>query len=175
VVRAIGELVDAVATGPAASAPEQPTPPPTFAQAWATVPAGPQSSLGLPVGAAVAFSDADNAWTVAVVGVQRFRRECAGALAGPPVLVVDVRVESMHGAVAVNPMLQFRYAGADGTTPLLPDRFTGCASPDLGDANLVAGGELVGRIAFVVPAGVGGSLTYGTLPEPGASWVIPEP
>ena len=86
-----------------------------------------------------------------------------------------MRVESMRGALAVNPTIQFRYAGADGTTPLLPDRVTGCTSPDLSDANVVAGAELVGRIAFVVPAGVGGSLTYGTLPEPSASWVIPEP
>jgi hypothetical protein len=59
-----------------------------------------------------------------------------------------------------------------GGTTRTPSLLSGCDSPPLDYTIISAGAVLTGRIAFEVPTGAGGELTYGQMLKPTASWAI---
>jgi hypothetical protein len=164
-------------TEPSAPVPSVPTQPthsasPALSAATATVTGGAGSSFDLRVGTAVRFTDQDGTWTVALLGVEwidqceDFLGDSGGAL------VVDIRYKVLAGAVSIVPITDFAYVGADGVTAHA-SFLTGCADPPLDYTVISTGAVSRGEIAFSVPSNAGGTLTYGQLGPPTASWTIP--
>jgi hypothetical protein len=146
---------------------------PGLEAATATVTGGPETSFHLPVGTAAQFTDQDGTWTVALLGVA-WIDDCADMLGEPGrVVVLDIQYEVLDGAVSIIPINDFRYVPAGGSASP-PSLFAGCAEPSLSYTVISAGAVSRGKVAFSVPSGAGGELTYGQFFQPTASWAVSE-
>jgi hypothetical protein len=145
-------------------------PTPALSAATATVTGGPGSSFDLPVGTATEFADRDGTWTVAVLGLARVD-DCEDLLgATSPALVADIRVEALAGAVSIIPFTDFTYLGADGVR-VAASFVAGCADPPL-STTVLSAGATTGWVSFPVASGAGGTIDYGQLGTPTASWTV---
>jgi hypothetical protein len=148
-------------------------PTPALSAATATVTGGPGSSFDLPVGTAAKFSDRDGTWTVAVLGLARVD-DCEDMFGSAgPALVVDIRVEVLAGAVSVIPFTDFTYVGADGVR-VAAGLVVSCADPPLATTVLSAGATS-GWVSFPVASAARGTIGYGQLGTPTASWTVAGP
>jgi hypothetical protein len=177
IFNAIGELVEMVGrddrSTPTRAGTGQPSRGPSATPALTApttiVDGGPDTSFDLPIGTAVRFADEDGEWTVAVLGVQRIEA-CEDALGGTAAaVVVTVQIEVLAGGLSVNPLTDFRYVGAAGSSG--SDLLATCADPPLEFAILSAGAVRTGQVAFPGSA-AGGTVAYGQV-ETTASWVLP--
>jgi len=127
----------------------------------------------MPAGTAVRFADQDGTWTVALLGVA-WIDACENALGSTaPVVAFDIRYEVISGAVSVIPLTDFTFVLPDGTRAKA-GLLSSCASPPLDYTVISAGQVHRGWIGIELPAGsAGGTLTYGQLAVPTASWTIP--
>jgi hypothetical protein len=147
-------------------------PSPSFSAPVATVDGGPTTSFDLKVGTAVRFTDQDGTWTVALLGVAWIDRCSDGLGDTGPVVAFDIRYEATAGAVSIIPLTDFTFVLANGTRAKV-GLLSACAAPPL-DYRIVAAGQVHrGWIGIELPAGSqGGTLTYGQLVVPTASWTI---
>jgi hypothetical protein len=138
--------------------------------ATATVTGGPGSSFNLPAGTAARFTDHDGTWTVAVLGVARVDN-CTDLLGDTgPALAAAVRVEALAGAVSIIPFTDFTYVGPTGVR-VAASFLADCADPPLATTVLSAGATW-GWVSFPVASGAGGTIDYGQLGTPTASWIV---
>jgi hypothetical protein len=147
-------------------------PSPSFSAPVATVDGGPTTSFELPVGTAARFTDQDGTWTVALLGVAWIDR-CEDRLGGTgPVVAFDIRYEVTAGAVSIIPLTDFTFVLADGTKAKV-GLLSNCAASPL-DYTVISVGQVHrGWIGIELPAGSqGGTLTYGQLAVPTASWTV---
>jgi hypothetical protein len=145
-------------------------PTPALSAATATVTGGPGSSFDLPLGTAAQFTDRDGTWTVAVLGIARVD-DCTDLLGDTsPALVADIRVEALAGAVSVIPFTDFTYIGADGIR-VAGSFVADCADPAL-STTILSAGATWGWVSFPAASGGGGTIDYGQLGTPTASWTV---
>jgi hypothetical protein len=147
-------------------------PSPSFSAPVATVDGGPTTSFELPVGTAARFTDQDGTWIVALLGVAWIDR-CEDLLGGAgPVVAFDIRYEVTAGAVSIIPLNDFTFVLADGAKAKV-GLLSSCAAPPL-DYTIVSAGQVHrGWIGIALPADShGGTLTYGQLVVPTASWTV---
>jgi hypothetical protein len=151
-------------------------PSPALTAPVTTVDGGPTTSFDLPVGTAARFTDQDGTWSVALLGVdwidqcEDFTGDTASAIA------FDIRYEVTQGGVSVIPLNDFAFVPTDGTKTRV-GLLAACADPPLDYTILSAGEVQHGWIVIQLPAGTsgasGGTLTYGQLGKPTASWTVP--
>jgi hypothetical protein len=151
-------------------------PSPALTAPVTTVDGGPTTSFDLPLGTAARFTDQDGTWSVALLGVdwidqcEDFTGDTASAIA------FDIRYQVTQGGVSVIPLNDFAFIMADGTKARV-GLLAACADPPL-DYTILSAGEIHhGWIVIQLPAGTngasGGTLTYGQLGKPTASWKVP--
>jgi len=150
-------------------------PSPALTAPTTTVDGGPTTSFDLPVGTAASFTDRDGTWSVALLGVDWIDQceDFTGGMAS--VVVFDIRYEVTQGGVSVVPVNDFAFVLADGTRAHV-GLTSDCADPPLDYTILSAGEVRHGWIGIELPAGAngsGGTLTYGQLGTPTASWTVP--
>lgn len=112
-------------------------------------------------------------WAVYVTGVEWFDKRCVGGIdLDHPVVVFDVTFEVYAGTVDMQPY-HFDYITASGYEAP-SDFFSRCDEPQLEGSDVFAAGDRVtGKIAFEVPGGEGGTLTYWSVYGANASWIVP--
>ncbi|MBX6749710.1 MAG: hypothetical protein IRY85_08550, partial [Micromonosporaceae bacterium] len=112
-------------------------------------------------------------WAVYVTRVEWFDKRCIGGIdLEHPVVVFDVTFEVYAGTVEMQPY-HFDYI-TDSGYEAPSDFFSRCDEPQLeGSEVFTAGDRVTGKIAFEVPGGEGGTLTYWSVYGANASWIVP--
>jgi hypothetical protein len=85
-------------------------------------------------------------------------------------LAAYIRVEALAGAVSIIPFTDFTYVGADGAQ-VAASLLAGCADPPLA-TTILSVRATSGWVSFPVASGAGGTIDYGQLGTPTASWTV---
>jgi len=171
VVESIRDASTPEHTAPAPS--QRPLPSLAYPAPSTVVEAQQAGAFDLPVGSGVQVTTGIDQWTVAVVDVAWLPGPCDDTFGDSgPVVVLALRYDVTGGQAVSVPPFEFRYEDSAGTQHS-PSFTAGCESDPVSTVVADAGETSDAVVAFDIPDGSGGEVTYAPSQVDLASWTIP--